>query len=113
MSTAKSGYIQRKIVKVCEDIQVQYDGSVRDITGNIYQLSYGENGWDPSKTIKVNGESQICDIGRMITKLNNQHEETDICELKDEVEDVEDEVEKVKKVVKKVVKKPQNKSIRK
>ena len=43
MGTAKSGYMQRRIVKLTEDLKVQYDGSVRDVNGNIYQLAYGGN----------------------------------------------------------------------
>jgi len=74
MGTAKSGYIQRRIIKLCEDIQVKYDGSVRDTTGNIYQLSYGDNGLDPCSTIKVDGTQQACDISRMVDQLNMQHE---------------------------------------
>ena len=74
MGTAKSGYIQRRIIKVCEDIQVKYDGSVRDTTGKIYQMSYGNNGFDPVATVKVNGVQQACDIGRMADRLNLQFE---------------------------------------
>jgi hypothetical protein len=73
-TTAKSGYIQRRIIKVCEDIQVTYDGSVRDATGKIYQLSYGDNGMDPCQTVKVNGVQQSCDISRMVDRLNLQFE---------------------------------------
>jgi RNA polymerase Rpb1, domain 5 len=74
-TTAKSGYIQRKIVKVCEDIQVQYDGTVRDATGKIYQFAYGDTGMDPTKTVKVDGIQQICDISRIVTRLNATIEE--------------------------------------
>ena len=74
MGTAKSGYIQRRIIKVCEDIQVTYDGSVRDATDKIYQLSYGDNGMDPCQTVKVNGIQQSCDISRMVDRLNLQFE---------------------------------------
>jgi len=74
MGTAKSGYIQRKIVKVCEDIQIQYDQTVRDTTGKIYQFAYGENNLDATKTVKVNNSQQICDIQRIAEKLNSSYE---------------------------------------
>lgn len=74
MGTAKSGYIQRKIVKVCEDIQVKYDQTVRDTTGKIYQFCYGENNYDPTKTVKVNNSQQVCDIYRMADRLNKNFE---------------------------------------
>jgi hypothetical protein len=69
-----SGYIQRRIVKLTEDIKIQYDGTVRDAIGSIYQLSYGEDGIDPKSTIKVDSEQQICDISNIVKKLNIKHE---------------------------------------
>jgi len=74
MSTAKSGYIQRKIVKVCEDIQVQYDQTVRDATGKIYQFAYGDDNYDPIKTVRVNGQVSPCDIARLAERLNTSFE---------------------------------------
>jgi DNA-directed RNA polymerase beta' subunit len=71
--TAKSGYIQRKIVKLSEDLQVQYDGSVRDTTGKIYQWCYNK-GIDPLKQVKVNGELNFCNINRLSEKLNSKFE---------------------------------------
>ena len=72
--TAKSGYIQRKIVKVCEDIQVKYDHTVRDAIGRIYQFSYGENDYNPVKTVRVHSEPVPCDIVRLAEKLNTDFE---------------------------------------
>lgn len=76
MSTQFSGYNQRKIVKLCEDVQIQYDGSVRDTMGKVYQFAYGETGWDASQTINVNGKSEICDISSIVNQLNCEYEET-------------------------------------
>lgn len=73
MGTAKSGYIQRRIVKLCEDLQVQYDGTVRDTTGKIYQWSYNK-GLDPTKVIKTDGKLKFCNINRLAEKLNMQYE---------------------------------------
>jgi len=72
--TAKSGYIQRKCVKLTEDIKTEYDGTVRDTTGKIYQLAYGGTGIDPKKTIRVNGKQQPCDAGSVAEKLNLKYE---------------------------------------
>ena len=74
MGTATSGYMQRRIVKLTEDIKIQYDGTVRDTFGKIYQLSYGENGFDPSKVVKVNNKLQVCNISRIVNKLNKKYE---------------------------------------
>ena len=46
------------------------------ITGTIYQVAYGNNGIDPTCTVKVKGEQEVCDISRMIEKLNMEHERT-------------------------------------
>jgi DNA-directed RNA polymerase beta' subunit len=70
MGTATSGYMQRRIIKLTEDIKIQNDGTVRDITGHIYQMAYGDDGLDPTNTVKVNGNQEACDIGRLINKLN-------------------------------------------
>jgi DNA-directed RNA polymerase beta' subunit len=74
MGTAKSGYIQRKIVKCLEDIQVRYDGTVRNTTGSIFQFAYGEDGFDPACTVPVNGEPQCCNVSRIVDKLNMKRE---------------------------------------
>jgi hypothetical protein len=73
-TTAKSGYIQRRIIKLTEDIKVQYNGTVTDTTGKIYQMNYGEDGLDPINTIRIDGEQEVCDISRMVAKLNMEHE---------------------------------------
>lgn len=74
MKTASSGYIQRKMVKIMEDLQVKYDGTVRNSSGNIIQWSYGGDGYDRSSTIIKNDEVEVCDISRLVEKLNTQHE---------------------------------------
>lgn len=72
--TADSGYIQRKITKITENIFVSNDGIVKDNSGKIYQFVYGENGFDPIKVLKVNGILQFCNISRLISKLNTDFE---------------------------------------
>ena len=74
MGTATSGYMQRRIVKLTEDMKVQPDGTVRDAPGKIYQLSYGQLGVDPICTTLVKGKQEICDISRIVDKLNMKHE---------------------------------------
>ena len=59
-------------------MKVGYDGSIRDTIGNIYQMAYGDNGLDPTQTIKVGDEQQECDISRIVSRLNlNQEINTD------------------------------------
>ncbi|KXS08894.1 beta and beta-prime subunits of DNA dependent RNA-polymerase, partial [Gonapodya prolifera JEL478] len=49
IKTAESGYLQRRLVKALEDIQVSTDGTVRDAQMNILQFKYGDDGFDTSK----------------------------------------------------------------
>lgn len=47
--TADTGYMQRRIRVALEDLITQHDGSVRDTTGGVLQLSYGEDGINATK----------------------------------------------------------------
>jgi len=47
IKTAETGYIQRRLIKAMEDLQVAYDGSVRDASNNIVQFVYGRDQLDP------------------------------------------------------------------
>lgn len=49
IKTAESGYIQRKLVKSLEDINIKYDGTVRTSNNHIIQFVYGDNGVDTTK----------------------------------------------------------------
>lgn len=51
VKTADIGALQRRMVKSQEDLIVQYDGSVRNQNGNIFQFSYGA-GFGSSKLIR-------------------------------------------------------------
>lgn len=74
MNTSTSGYIQRRIVKLTEDVKIQYDGTVRDTVGSIYQFAYGEDFIDPKATVKVGKNQEICDVSSIVNKLNMKHE---------------------------------------
>jgi DNA-directed RNA polymerase beta' subunit len=74
MGTSKSGYIQRRIIKIFEDTAVKYDGTVRNTENNIYQFIYGDDGLDASETIFKKGEGLSCDVRRLINRLNMKAE---------------------------------------
>ena len=63
IKTADTGYVQRRLVKLMEDMYVAYDNTVRNASGLLLQLSYGDSGLDSTKQIK-HDMSQIL--------LNNQ-----------------------------------------
>lgn len=75
MKTALSGYVQRKMVKVMEDVQVRYDGTVRNSQGSIIQWAYGDDGFDRTCTvINKNGENEFCNVSRIVDRLNVNYE---------------------------------------
>ena len=74
MGTATTGYMQRRIIKLTEDVKIQNDRTVRDVSGKIYQMSYGQMDLDPIQTVQVNGKQEICDISRIVQKLNMKTE---------------------------------------
>jgi DNA-directed RNA polymerase beta' subunit len=76
LGTALSGYMQRRIIKLTEDIKVMYDGSVRDVNNRIYQTAYNDSGVDPTMTVRIGNEQSICDIGRLVEKLNLKYTES-------------------------------------
>jgi DNA-directed RNA polymerase beta' subunit len=47
MGTSETGYIQRRLVKMMEDITVANDQTIRDDTQQIYQFSFGRHGLKP------------------------------------------------------------------
>eukprot|EP00762_Andalucia_godoyi_P007867 ANDGO_01232.mRNA.1 DNA-directed RNA polymerase II subunit 1 len=56
VKTAETGYIQRRLIKAMEDVQVKYDGTIRDSTGRVLQFLYGEDGMDGTKVEFVSFE---------------------------------------------------------
>ena len=73
MGTATSGYIQRKLVKISEDITIGQDSMVRNASGSIIQFQYGDNNLDPVNTVKIKNTMQTCNISRLVDKLNLIH----------------------------------------
>lgn len=47
-----TGYIQRKLIKILEDIKVEYDGTVRNANDKLIQCVYGDNGINTEKQIE-------------------------------------------------------------
>ena len=49
VKTARSGYLQRCLIKGMEGMKIEYDSSVRDSDGTMVQFLYGEDGLDVTK----------------------------------------------------------------
>ncbi|KAK1271858.1 DNA-directed RNA polymerase II subunit RPB1 [Acorus gramineus] len=49
VKTAETGYMSRRLIKSLEDLSTYYDETVRNSSGGIVQLLYGDDGMDPAK----------------------------------------------------------------
>jgi len=77
--TAQTGYIQRKMAKILEDLTASYVGTVNDGAQNIVQFNYGEDNLEASKLIKVGSKNDksifsFIDIRHTILKCNIDYE---------------------------------------
>jgi len=45
--TSKSGYLQRRLINALSELEVQYDGTVRDTSDTVIQFEFGEDGTSP------------------------------------------------------------------
>ncbi|MGB9902110.1 DNA-directed RNA polymerase subunit A' [Methanothrix sp.] len=63
--TSQSGYLQRRLVNALQDLEVNYDGTVRETRGMIVQFKYGEDGVDPSRRDYASPEN----VHRIIRKV--------------------------------------------
>jgi len=54
--TARSGYMQRRLINALQDMIVVSDLSVRDSSGTVVQFRYGGDGLDP---IKANVKTEV------------------------------------------------------
>jgi DNA-directed RNA polymerase beta' subunit len=71
--TADSGYIQRRMVKMLEDVAVQADATVRHCSGQVVQFIYGNDGMDPSRLYHNRGRKQFADVQYIANFLNLEY----------------------------------------
>lgn len=53
LGTGSTGYMQRRLIKLMEDLHVANDGTIRDDLGKIYQFYYGTRGLDTTGVPEV------------------------------------------------------------
>lgn len=63
--TSQSGYMQRRLVNALSDLRVEYDGSVRSMTGELIQTVYGDDGVHPMKSSHGKG----VDVNRIMERV--------------------------------------------
>jgi DNA-directed RNA polymerase beta' subunit len=73
MKTANSGYIQRKMVKIMEDVQVKYDHTVRNSMGTIIQFAYGADNLCGTHTSILEDGPFFCNVASIADRLNTAH----------------------------------------
>ena len=76
VKTARSGYLQRCIIKGMEGLKVEYDTSVRDSDGSIIQFLYGEDGLEITKQKHLKQFTFMAQNFEAIMELLNLNPET-------------------------------------
>jgi DNA-directed RNA polymerase II subunit RPB1 len=77
ITTAETGYVQRKIAKILEDLQISYAGTVVTPSQNIIQFAYGGDNLDAARLIKYDKGQRLysfVDISHVADKVNRQVE---------------------------------------
>ena len=76
--TSETGYIQRRLIKAMEDLQVCYDHSVRNSSGDIISFVYGDDGLDASllmtDTLYINNFNSLINNNTPQEEYNKLHE---------------------------------------
>ena len=65
--TSKSGYLQRRLINALQELEAQYDGTVRTSEDDIVQFEYGEDGVDPMKMPR--GEDESIDVESIVDRV--------------------------------------------
>lgn len=73
--TADTGYLQRRMCKVFENIKIHADGTVRGSNNHILAFAYGGDGMKEDQITKTKKGPRVCDVNRIINKLNGQVEQ--------------------------------------
>lgn len=63
--TSQSGYLQRRLINALQDLEVNYDGTVKETRGIIVQFNYGEDGVDASRKDYASPEN----VHRIVQKV--------------------------------------------
>ncbi len=74
LKTANTGYIQRKMIKMLEDLKFDYTNVVSNSKNNVIEFMYGEDQLDVSKMIKTKAGLSFVDIAHINSKLNTEIE---------------------------------------
>lgn len=78
ITTADTGHMHHRLVKVMEDVKVEYDGSVRNARGAIYQFAYYD-GYDVGEITNTETKTagnivSFINLKEAIMKINSEYE---------------------------------------
>jgi DNA-directed RNA polymerase III subunit RPC1 len=74
-NTTETGYIQRRITKMVEDLKWSYSNCVVNSKNTILDFFYGYDNIDPGKMINIGGgKLSFIDIKHSVDQLNKNHE---------------------------------------
>ena len=78
ITTADTGHMHHRLVKVMEDVKVEYDGSVRNARGAIYQFAYYD-GYDVGEITNTNTKTagsivSFINLKEAVMKINAEYE---------------------------------------
>ncbi|MFB6283217.1 MAG: DNA-directed RNA polymerase subunit A' [Halobacteria archaeon] len=73
--TSKSGYLQRRLINALQELEAQYDGTVRSSNDDIVQFEYGEDGIDPMKMPR--GEDETVDVENVVDRVMEHEFDTE------------------------------------
>ena len=72
--TADTGYVQRRTIKLLEDLKFTYLGSVVNSNNTILDFMYGSDLFDAAELVKTKHGYSYVDIDHVVGKLNTEYE---------------------------------------
>jgi hypothetical protein len=65
VKTAETGYMQRRLMKCLEDLCAQYDSTVRNSVGELFEFSFGGDSLDPLRVETATSANELLDLRRL------------------------------------------------
>ena len=84
VKTAETGYMSRRLMKSLEDLSAQYDLTVRNSSGGIVQMKFGDDGLDP---VDMEGNAKPINMDRTWShSIESTWDNSDTCLTMNEIE---------------------------
>ncbi|KAM3425098.1 hypothetical protein BST61_g7062 [Cercospora zeina] len=84
VKTAETGYMSRRLMKSLEDLSAQYDQTVRNSSGGIVQMKFGDDGLDP---VDMEGNAKPVNMERTWSHaIESTWDNSEECMSKEDIE---------------------------